>query len=111
MVRELIRREFEVALSEVSVGRLLRTMGLSLQRPVYRFYRQDPELVRQWREAEYPSIRAEAHRVGAEIYFADEAAKRSDHHAGTSWAPVGKTPVVTSTGARLSLNLMSPVTP
>jgi len=33
MVREVIRREFGVALSAVSVGRLLRTMGLSPQRP------------------------------------------------------------------------------
>jgi transposase len=111
MVRELIKREFGVALSEVSVGRLLRTMGLSPQRPVYRAYQQDAELVRQWREVEYPKIRAEAHKIGAEIYFADEAAVRSDHHAGTSWAPVGKTPVVTSTGARFSLNLMSAVSP
>ena len=111
MVRELIRREFGVALSEVSVGRLLRTMGFSPQRPVYRAYQQDPDLVRRWREEEYPAIRAEARKVGAEIYFADEAAVRSDHHAGTSWAPVGKTPVVTTTGARFSLNLMSAVSP
>jgi transposase len=111
MVRELIKREFGVGLSEVSVGRLLRSLGLSPQRPVYRAYQQDPEVVRRWRELEYPRIRAEAQKAGAEIYFADEAAVRSDHHAGTSWAPVGKTPVVTSTGARFSLNLMSAVSP
>ncbi len=34
MVRTLIRREFTVHLSAVSVGRLLRTLGLSPQRPV-----------------------------------------------------------------------------
>ena len=111
MVRELIKREFGVGLSEVSVGRLLRSMGLSPQRPVYRAYQQDPALVQRWREVEYPRIRAEAQEAGAEIYFADEAVVRSDHHAGTSWAPVGKTPVVTSTGARVSLNLMSAVSP
>src|ERR687897_502978 len=43
MVRELIRREFAVALSEVSVGRLLRKLGLSPQRPLYRAYQQNPE--------------------------------------------------------------------
>ena len=32
MVRELIRREFDVRLWEVSVGRLLRKLGLSPQR-------------------------------------------------------------------------------
>ena len=38
MVRELIRREFGVRLSEPSVGRLLRKLGLSPQRPLYRAY-------------------------------------------------------------------------
>ena len=40
MVREVIRREFGVRLSVVSVGRLLRTMGLSPQRPLHRAYQQ-----------------------------------------------------------------------
>ena len=35
-VRALIRREFGVSLSAVSVGRLLRTLGLSPQRPLWR---------------------------------------------------------------------------
>ena len=43
MVRELIGREFGVRLSEVSVGRLLRKLGLSPQRPLYRAYQQNPE--------------------------------------------------------------------
>ena len=33
MVRELIQREFDVRLSDVSVGRLLHKIGLSPQRP------------------------------------------------------------------------------
>lgn len=45
IVRELIRREFGVALSVVSVGRLLRMIGLSPQRPLFRAYQQDPEAV------------------------------------------------------------------
>jgi hypothetical protein len=34
---------------------------------------------------------------------------RSDHHAGTTWAAKGRTPVVSSTGARFGLNLISAV--
>ena len=44
------------------------------------------------------------------MYFCDEAGLRSDHHAGTTWAPVGKTPVVTTTAARHTTNLISAVT-
>ena len=109
MIRELIRREFGVALSEVSVGRLLKTMGLSPQRPLHRAYQQNPEAVQLWKSQEFPAIRAEAKKTGASIYFADEAGIRSDYHSGTTWAPVGRTPVVANTGARWSLNMLSAV--
>ena len=109
MVRELIRREFGVALSEVSVGRLLRKLGLSPQRPLYRAYQQNPEAVARWKAETYPAIGAEAARVGASIYFVDEAGVRSDYHAGTTWAPVGQTPVVAATGDRFGINLISAV--
>jgi transposase len=94
MVRELIGREFGVRLSEVSVGRLLGKLGLSPQRPLYRAYQQHPEAVARWKAEEYPRLRAEAAEVGATIWFADEAGVRSDYHAGSTWAPVGRTPVV-----------------
>ena len=109
-VRSLIRREFNVALSAVSVGRLLRTLGLSPQRPLWRAWQADPEAVQRWREEDFPAIRKQAKAEGATIYFADEAGIRSDYHAGTTWAPVGQTPVVKATGARHSLNMISAVT-
>ena len=109
MVRQVIRREFKIALSVVSVGRLLRTMGLSPQRPLYRAYQQNPEAVQRWKDEQFPAIRKQAKAEGATIYFADEAGIRSDYHAGTTWAPVGRTPVVKATGARFSLNMLSAV--
>ena len=109
MIRELIRREFGVRLSEVSVGRLLRKLGLSPQRPLYRAYQQNPEAVARWKAETYPKIRAEAAATGGTVYFADEAGVRSDYHAGTTWAPVGKTPVVAATGDRFAVNLISAV--
>jgi transposase len=110
MVRELIGREFGVRLSEPSVGRLLRKLGLSPQRPLYRAYQQDPEAVARWKAETYPQLRAQAAQAGATIYFADEAGVRSDYHAGTTWAPVGRTPVVATTGDRFGVNLISAVT-
>jgi transposase len=109
MVRVVIFREFGVRLSVVSVGRLLRTMGLSPQRPLHRAYQQDPQAVQRWKTEQFPAIRAEAKKVGGTVYFADEAGIRSDYHAGTTWAPVGKTPVVAGTGARFSVNMLSAV--
>lgn len=109
MIQELIRREFGVSMSPSAVGRLLRTMGLSPQRPLRRAYQQNPEAVERWKTEEFPAIRAQAAAEGATIYFADEAGIRSDYHSGTTWAPVGKTPVVRNTGARFSANMISAV--
>ncbi len=109
MIADLIRREFGIALSEVSVGRLLKTMDLSPQRPLHRAYQQDPEAVERWKSTEFPAIRKAAKKAGATIYFGDEASVRSDYHSGTTWAPIGRTPVLANTGARWSINMLSAV--
>jgi transposase len=111
MVRELIRERFNVRLSEASVGRLLRKLGLSPQRPLARACQRDPVLVETWLREQFPVIQKEAKRVGASIFFADEASVRSDYHSGTTWAPVGQTPIIERTGARHSLNMISAVSP
>jgi len=109
MVGQVIFQKFGVKLSKASVCRLLVQLGLTAQRPVWRAYQQRPEQVQKWLEEEYPRIRALARRKKALIFFGDEAGVRSDHHAGTTWAIKGKTPVVSSTGARFGLNLISAV--
>jgi transposase len=109
LVGELIWREFRVRLSDAAVGRLLRRMGMSPQRPLYRAYQQDPERVERWKTAEYPAIRSRAAREGAAVFFADESSVRTDYHAGTTWAPIGQTPVVTATGARKAVKMISAI--
>ena len=64
IIRELIRREFGVKFSEIQVGRLLKKMGLSPQRPLYRAYQQDPERVAEWKKSVYPKIRGAGSRGG-----------------------------------------------
>lgn len=109
MIRDLIAMKFEVKLSEVSVGRLMKRLGFTPQRPLYRAWQQNPELVQSWQESDYPKIAKRAKKEGALIFFADEAGIRSDNHAGTTWAPVGQTPVVKATGARFGFNMLSAV--
>ena len=84
-------------------------MGMSAQRPLWRAYQQDPEAVRRWKEEEYPKLRRRAQRLGAQIFFGDEAGVRSDFHSGTTWARRGHTPIVSSTGARFGVNMISAV--
>src|SRR5512144_2657973 len=110
LVRVFIQREFGIELSASAVGRLLHRLGLSPQRPLWRAWQADPEKVEAWKRTEYPAIAKQARKAGGTIYFADEAGIRSDHHAGTTWGAIGKTPVVKTTGARFSLNMISAVT-
>ena len=66
--------------------------------------------MQQWRERDYPAIRAWAKKEGAEIFFGDEAGLRSDYHSGTTWGVRGQTPVVTTSGQRFGLNMISVAT-
>ena len=109
MVRELVYREFQVALSEVSVGRLLRRLGLSPQRPLHRAIAQNPVLVDRWRKEDFPAIQRDAADINALIMFADESGIRTDYHRGTIWGPVGQIPIVTRLGARYSVNRLSAI--
>lgn len=109
MIGEIIYRQFGIKLSKASVCRLLIQLGLTPQKPVWRAYQQKPEEIKKWLAEDYPRIRTIARRLRAQIYFGDEAGIRSDHHAGTTWAVKGKTPVVSTTGARFSMNMISAV--
>ena len=109
MIGTLIRRQYGIKLSAISVGRLLAQMGLSCQKPLSRAFEQDATLVKQWIERDFPKIRALAKKERAVVFFADESGVRSDFHAGTTWGIRGKTPVVRHTGKRFHLNMLSAI--
>lgn len=109
-VQELLAQRFGVEVSVWTVGRYLRGWGLTPQKPVRRAYEQNPELVRRWLEVEYPAIRAQAQREGAQIQWGDEMGFRSDHQAGRSYGRRGQTPVIPGTGERFRGNMISTIT-
>ena len=104
-----IEKKFGIKLSKASVCRLLHQLGLSPQRPLWRAYQRDPQVVERWLKEDYPAIRAAARKAKGEVWFGDEAGVRSDAHSGTTWAPKGQTPIVSTTGARFGLNVISAV--
>jgi len=110
-LRTLLQRELGVTLSQSSISRLLHHLGLSAQRPLYKSYRQNPEKVKEYLQQRFPEAVAKARELGAEIYFVDEAAVRSDAHRGTTWGVVGETPIVENSGGRFGLALISAVSP
>lgn len=111
IVRTMLKRFQGIEMSKSGVSRLLRHLGLSPQIPKYKSYRQDPQKLRHYLHETFPEVVREARRIGAVIYFVDEAAVRADAHHGTTWAPVGETPVVADSGDRFGLRLISAVSP
>ena len=111
IIRAMLKRFQGIELSKSGVSRLLRHLGLSPQIPKYKSYKQDPQKLRRYLQETFPEVVREARRTGAVIYFVDEAAVRADAHRGTTWAPVGETPVVEDSGDRFGLRLISAVSP
>jgi len=108
-VGDLVKRWFGLALSRQTIGTYLRSWGLSPQKPVRKAYEQNPDAVTRWLEQDYPRISASAVKDKAVILWLDQTGLRSDAAVGTTWAPVGKTPVVPKTGTRFGVNVMAAI--
>lgn len=109
IIGDLIFQRWGVDVSPPTVGNILREIGFTPQRPVRRAIEQDPERVARWEKEDFPEIRERMEEEGAELYFGDEAGVRGDYHSGTTWAPVGRTPVVRTTGKRTSVSMLSAI--
>jgi len=106
-VQALIKRRLGIEVSRSTAGRLMRDNGLSSQKPTRRALEQDQAAVDKWLQEEYPAIKAQAKAENAVILWGDETGMRSDHQTGTSYAPVGRTPVIDGTGKRFKCNRIS----
>lgn len=104
---ELIERQFGLRFARSTLGRAMASLGCTPQRSPRRANERDPVLVARWEREPYPQIAAEAKRVGARILFADETGMRSDHSAGTTWAPMARTPPGDTSGRRFILKILS----
>lgn len=109
-VQQFIQERFGVQVSVRTVGRWLERWGFTPQKPVRRAWEQDREEVQAWLQEEYPRLRKEAKKEGAEIHWGDEMGLRSDHQAGRSYSPRGQTPVIPGTGQRFGCQMISSIT-
>jgi transposase len=91
------------------VSRLLKRWNFTAQKPAFRSYEQSTSQVRKWLLEEFPKIRQKAQRQHGIIFWLDETGMRSQHQAGTTYAPKGKTPVLRKTGKRFYLNMISAI--
>jgi transposase len=109
IVQTLIQEKMGVSLCLTSVGRLLASLEITPQKPLRRAYERDPLAVERWQAQVYPELRKRAKKLGAMIFFLDEAGFQSDPPLGRTYGLKGHTPVVASSGQRQSINVISAV--
>lgn len=106
-VADLVFKLFGIRLSKWQIGRYLKRWGFTPQKPAKKAYEKDQNAVTNWIEKEYHTICKKADEENAVIYWGDEMGVRSDNTSGTSYAPAGQTPVISTTGRRFSCNLIA----
>ncbi len=109
-VRLTLKKIYQINIGLSAVGRLLKKMGLSPQKPMKKAYEQSSSKVRAWLKEEYPKIHSRAKRIGAEIHWGDEMGIRSDDQIGRTYGKIGETPVVKVSGKRFRTNMISTIT-
>jgi len=109
IVAALIKEKLGVDLCITAVGKLLAQLDITPQKPLRRAYERDPLAVKEWLEERYPLLRRRAREHGAEIYFLDEAGFDSEPRLGRTYGLKGQTPVVSTTGQRQKVNVISAV--
>jgi transposase len=109
IVQALIAEKMRIDLGLTAVGRLLASLDITPQKPLRRAYERDPEKVKDWLEKRYPKLKKRAKKLGARIFFLDEAGFQSDPRLGRTYGLKGQTPVVETSGQRQSINVISAV--
>ena len=109
IVQTLIDQKMGVALGLTAVGRLLASLEITPQKPLRRAYERDPAAVELWQKENYPKLKKRAKKLGAVLFFLDEAGFQSDPPLGRTYGLKGHTPIVVTSGQRQSINVISAV--
>jgi transposase len=100
LIQQLILREFGVLYNRYYVCELLHNLGFSFQKAKFVSDHLDEEARRKWREEMWPEILRLARGKHAMILFEDEVSFAQWGSLGYTWAPVGRQPVIKTTGKR-----------
>jgi transposase len=108
-VRELIERRFEKRLGLSTVQLYLQRWGMTPQKPLVRAKERQPAAIQAWLAQDYPAIAKRAKAVRAAIYWGDETGLSNQDQIGRSYAPRGRTPVVSRLAQRVTSSMISAV--
>lgn len=108
---QVARKHLRIRVSQPTMWRVLRDVGLTYQKPERRYFEADDEQREHWVRYEVPRIRRVVKKHRAILYFEDESNISLTAVLGKTWAPKGQTPSQKVTGNRGGVAAMSAITP
>lgn len=110
-VARIIEREFSVRYSKSHVSRLLKRLQWTPQIPITRALQRDESEIQAWRTQTWPELRHRAGRERRILVFVDESGFYLLPGVVKTYAPKGRTPVLSEWQSRDHLSVMSGITP
>ena len=110
IIAQLLKKQFGVEVCDDTVSLHLNAMGLSYQKPCYFDKKRDEKEIEYFINVKFPKINRLAIKLNADIAFEDESGIKINAHSGRTWGLRGKTPVISVSTQRDSINVLSTVT-
>lgn len=102
MIQHLIQKKFHVFYSAIYLSEFLKNMGFSFQKAKFIAAKKDEAKRAEWLQKIWPEILHLSQKKNASILFGDEASFPQWGTLNYTWAPIGKQPVVQTSGNRKS---------
>lgn len=109
ILAKLLKERFGVHVSLATMANHLHRLGLSCQVPQYRSNRYDPREVERFLSTKWAQIQRLAAKIGADIFFADEAGVGIMTRSGRTWGAVNSPPIVSASDRRGGYNVLSAI--
>jgi len=110
ILKNLLKQEFDIDVSDSTVRLHLKAMNLSFQKPEYQDIKIDENEVDNFLNKKFPLIQQLAVKINADIAFEDEAGVGVMTRHGRTWGERGVTPVIKASMVRGGYNVLSAVT-
>lgn len=108
-VRNLIESKYNKKLSLTTVSRLLNKWNMTVQKPAFRSYKQQPKIIQEWIDKKYPAIKRKAKREKALIHWGDATSISSREIIAKGYSKKGQTPILAIPSSRFSVNMVSAI--
>ncbi len=100
LIQDLIYQKFQVLYNRFYVCELLHNLGFSHQKAHFVSDHLDEAARQRWMKEDWPKIVSQARRLGAPLFFGDEASFALWGSLSYTWALRGHPPQVKTTGLR-----------